>query len=219
MPQRPARRSRQRRIQMNDRTHDDHPDSIRRRLLQAGAGAAALGTLPGTGILDAAAQPAFDWKRFKGEKIEVFHVKSPRGDLLTKSSQGVRGSHRHHGRFGVESRAAATAKGGHRVQLGQHELRRDRICVCRAEAAARQEQLAGGRAAPGRGQVGDGARRSRSPTSPRAGWSGPRSRMAESTASRSTSIRGCCTTTRNCSTPGAWPIPRISPRSSMRQRS
>ena len=30
------------------------------------------------------AQGAFDWKRFKGEKIEVFLVKSPRGDLLTK---------------------------------------------------------------------------------------------------------------------------------------
>jgi multiple sugar transport system substrate-binding protein len=68
---------------MNDRTHDDHPDSIRRRLLQAGAGAAALGALPGVGF-EAAAQAPFDWKRFKGEKIEVFHVKSPRGDLLTR---------------------------------------------------------------------------------------------------------------------------------------
>jgi multiple sugar transport system substrate-binding protein len=70
---------------MNDRTHDNHPDSIRRRLLQAGAGAAALGAVPGAGILNAAAQAPFDWKRFKGEKIEVFHVKSPRGDLLTRS--------------------------------------------------------------------------------------------------------------------------------------
>ena len=69
---------------MTDRTHDDHPDSTRRRLLQAGAGAAALGALPGTGILAADAQAPFDWKRFKGEKIEVFHVKSPRGDLLTR---------------------------------------------------------------------------------------------------------------------------------------
>ena len=33
---------------------------------------------------DAHAQGAFDWKRFKGQKIEVFLVKSPRGDLLTK---------------------------------------------------------------------------------------------------------------------------------------
>ncbi|MEO8751647.1 MAG: sugar ABC transporter substrate-binding protein [Casimicrobiaceae bacterium] len=69
---------------MNDRKHDDHPDSTRRRLLQAGAGAAALGSLPGTAIMNAEAQAPFDWKRYKGEKIEVFHVKSPRGDLLTR---------------------------------------------------------------------------------------------------------------------------------------
>ena len=56
----------------------------RRRLLQAGAGAAALGVIPGAGQLAAQAQGGFDWKKFKGEKIEVFLVKSPRGDLLTK---------------------------------------------------------------------------------------------------------------------------------------
>ena len=59
-------------------------ESKRRRLLQAGAGAAALGIVPGAGQLAAHAQGAFDWKKFKGEKIEVFLVKSPRGDLLTK---------------------------------------------------------------------------------------------------------------------------------------
>jgi multiple sugar transport system substrate-binding protein len=64
---------------------DQRPDSIRRRMLQASAGAAALGVLPGIAVLDAAAQASFDWKRFKGEKIEVFHVKSPRGDLLTRN--------------------------------------------------------------------------------------------------------------------------------------
>jgi multiple sugar transport system substrate-binding protein len=69
---------------MNDRIPDDHPDSSRRRLMQAGVGAAALGVVPGAGLLSAAAQAPFDWKRFKGEKIEVFHVKSPRGDLLTR---------------------------------------------------------------------------------------------------------------------------------------
>src|SRR5688572_14983983 len=68
---------------MNDRTHD-HPDSIRRRLLQAGAGATALGALPGVVAFDAAAQAPFDWKRFKGQKIEVLLTKSPRGDLYTK---------------------------------------------------------------------------------------------------------------------------------------
>src|ERR1044072_377714 len=56
----------------------------RRRMLQAGLGAAAIGAIPGAGQLAANAQGAFDWKRFKGEKIEVFLVKSPRGDLLTK---------------------------------------------------------------------------------------------------------------------------------------
>jgi len=56
----------------------------RRRLLQAGLGVAALGAIPGAGQLAAHAQGAFDWKKFKGEKIEVFLVKSPRGDLLTK---------------------------------------------------------------------------------------------------------------------------------------
>ena len=63
---------------------DHRSDHQRRRLLQAGAGAAALGAIPGAGQLAAHAQGAFDWKSFKGEKIEVFLVKSPRGDLLTK---------------------------------------------------------------------------------------------------------------------------------------
>jgi multiple sugar transport system substrate-binding protein len=69
---------------MTDHTQDDRPDASRRRLLQAGAGAAALGALPGAGLLSAQAQAAFDWKRFKGEKIEILLVKSPRGDLLSK---------------------------------------------------------------------------------------------------------------------------------------
>ena len=65
---------------------DDLKDSgaQRRRLLQAGAGAATLGVIPGAGQLAAYAQAPFDWKKFKGETIEVFLVKSPRGDLLTK---------------------------------------------------------------------------------------------------------------------------------------
>ena len=60
------------------------PEIQRRRLLQAGLGAAALGAMPGAGQMAAHAQGTFDWKRFKGEKIEVFLLKSPRGDLLTK---------------------------------------------------------------------------------------------------------------------------------------
>src|SRR3989442_4917729 len=69
---------------MTARAYDDRLDALRRRLLQAGAGAAALGALRDAGMLTANAQAAFDWKRFKGEKIEILLVKSPRGDLLSK---------------------------------------------------------------------------------------------------------------------------------------
>ena len=69
---------------MSQPIHDDRPDALRRRLLGAGAGAVALGALPGASLVQAQGSGAFDWKRFKGEKIEIFLVKSPRGDLLTK---------------------------------------------------------------------------------------------------------------------------------------
>jgi multiple sugar transport system substrate-binding protein len=62
----------------------DAPRVSRRKLLQAGAGAAALGVIPGALQRAAHAQSGFDWKKFKGEKLEVFLVKSPRGDILTK---------------------------------------------------------------------------------------------------------------------------------------
>jgi multiple sugar transport system substrate-binding protein len=68
---------------MSDDVRDDAPDATRRRILQAGAGALALGAVPGMS-LSAHAQSAFDWKRYKGEPIEILLVKSPRGDLLTK---------------------------------------------------------------------------------------------------------------------------------------
>src|SRR5258706_12232248 len=69
---------------MADRKHTDRPDALRRRLLQAGSGAAALGALPCASVLTAHAQGTFDWKRFKGQKIEILLVKSHRGDLLSK---------------------------------------------------------------------------------------------------------------------------------------
>src|SRR6266498_2809859 len=62
----------------------DRTNGARRRLVKAGAATAALAALPGFGARSAYAQGAFDWKRFKGEKIEIFLVKSPRGDLLSK---------------------------------------------------------------------------------------------------------------------------------------
>ena len=69
---------------MPDSTRNHHFNASRRRLLQAGAGASALGSFPYASLLRAQGAGAFDWKRFKGEKIEVFLVKSPRGDLLSK---------------------------------------------------------------------------------------------------------------------------------------
>ena len=69
---------------MADRDDMKDSDLQRRKLLKAGAGAAALGVIPGAAQFAAHAQAPFDWKRFKGETIEVFLVKSPRGDLLTK---------------------------------------------------------------------------------------------------------------------------------------
>ncbi|HTS22203.1 MAG TPA: sugar ABC transporter substrate-binding protein [Casimicrobiaceae bacterium] len=68
---------------MADRVRNEPVQRLRRRLLQAGAGVAAASALPGATLL-AQAQGAFDWKRYKGEKIEILLVKSPRGDLLTK---------------------------------------------------------------------------------------------------------------------------------------
>ncbi len=69
---------------MTDSTRNSRPDASRRRLLQAGASAAALSSFPFAPHLRAQGAGGFDWKRFKGEKIEVFLVKSPRGDLLSK---------------------------------------------------------------------------------------------------------------------------------------
>src|SRR3954451_10758531 len=56
----------------------------RRSVLQAGIGAAGLAAtgriaFPNPAIAQAA---GFDWKRFKGEHLEVLMAKGPRGDLL-----------------------------------------------------------------------------------------------------------------------------------------
>ena len=94
--------------------------ATRRSILKSGAGAAALGALGMPfEIRRARAQGAFDWKRFKGQKIEVFLAKSPRGDLLHQVPQGVRGADRHRGRLRDGARAAAAPEGRDRVQLGQ----------------------------------------------------------------------------------------------------
>ena len=58
---------------------------LRRTVVKGGLGAAAIAALPGGMAGSALGQGgAFDWKRFKGEKIEVSLVKSPRADLLQK---------------------------------------------------------------------------------------------------------------------------------------
>jgi multiple sugar transport system substrate-binding protein len=63
----------------------DRNDLSRRDVLQgtAAAGLAATGAFA-FDHRQAHAQGAFNWQRFKGEKIEVSLVKSPRGDLLQK---------------------------------------------------------------------------------------------------------------------------------------
>src|SRR5271170_7432111 len=50
----------------------------RRRLLQASAGLLAAPAL----VEKVGAQSAFDWKQFKGQKIEVNLQKNPRSDVL-----------------------------------------------------------------------------------------------------------------------------------------
>lgn len=58
------------------------PGLSRRTLLGSTLATAAAASLPGR---HAAAQGAFDWKRFKGEKIEVTLQKSPFHDVLQKA--------------------------------------------------------------------------------------------------------------------------------------
>ena len=203
---------------MADRDRSEAREGQRRRLLQAGLGAAALGAIPGAGQLAAQAQGAFDWKRFKGEKIEVFLVKSPRGDLLTK----------YHKEFedltGITVGSEMIPEQQQRQKAviefnsGNTELRRDRDLVSRAEAAVRQEQVAGGRPPAASPTSRSPTPISTSPISPRAGSTTRRSPTAASTACRSTSTRGSSTTTRSCSTRRASRIRRASPRWSTRRR-
>ena len=73
---------------MRKRAHG-FPDTLSRRdVLKLGvgtAGMAALGGVDGLALSPAAAQSgAFDWKRFKGEKIEVSLVKNDRSNVLQK---------------------------------------------------------------------------------------------------------------------------------------
>ncbi len=59
------------------------PEISRRTMLKAGAGIAALGS--GSVIAaPAIAQSGFDWKRFKGEHLEVSLTLGPRADLWQK---------------------------------------------------------------------------------------------------------------------------------------
>src|SRR5215469_2417771 len=57
----------------------------RRGLLRVGAAGAGALAMPGL-MVHAKAQTSggFDWKKYKGEKIEVSFAKGPRGDLLQK---------------------------------------------------------------------------------------------------------------------------------------
>jgi multiple sugar transport system substrate-binding protein len=55
----------------------------RRTVLKTGAGLAGLVAAPAI-VSRVGAQGAFDWQRFKGQKIEVSLAKGPRGDLVQK---------------------------------------------------------------------------------------------------------------------------------------
>src|SRR5215467_10394020 len=58
----------------------------RRSLLKAGASAAGLAAIGASpAIAPAFAQGGFDWKRFKGEHLEVSLTLGPRGELLQKN--------------------------------------------------------------------------------------------------------------------------------------
>jgi len=60
----------------------------RRRVLQTGTGLAAASGFGFPAIVERAnAQSQFDWKRFKGEKLEVSLTKSPRGDVLQNNQK------------------------------------------------------------------------------------------------------------------------------------
>ena len=71
---------------MRDRTHAPYAIS-RRSLLKAGASAAGIAALDSTPAFapKALAQGDFDWKRFKGEHLEVSLTLGPRGELLQKN--------------------------------------------------------------------------------------------------------------------------------------
>jgi multiple sugar transport system substrate-binding protein len=62
-----------------EETMTSRHDLSRRTVLQTTAGAAALAAWP------AAAQTGFDWKRFKGEKLEIALQKSPYHDSVQKA--------------------------------------------------------------------------------------------------------------------------------------
>ena len=75
---------------MDEHTSSSGKSFTRRDLLKLGAGAvgfALAGSSAPVGAqglprASASAAGGFDWKRFKGEKLEVLLIKSPRGDLL-----------------------------------------------------------------------------------------------------------------------------------------
>lgn len=56
-------------------------ETSRRRVLQAGASAGALATLPAF-----AQSTPFSWRRYAGQSIEVHLIKSPRGELLQRNA-------------------------------------------------------------------------------------------------------------------------------------
>ncbi len=132
---------------------DHHSDNQRRRLLQAGASARSARRNSRRGPVRGTRARHVRLEEVQGREDRSVPGEEPARRSPHQVPQGIRGHDGHHRRLRDDSRAAAAAEGGDRVQLGQAELRRHRDLVSRAEAAVRQEQVDGGRASARRRQV------------------------------------------------------------------
>ena len=128
---------------MADHDRSDGPENQRRRLLQAGLGRRGARRDARRGPARGARARRVRLEEVQGREDRGLPGQEPARRSPDQVPQGIRGHDGHHRRLRDDSRAAAAAEGGHRVQLGQAELRRDRDLVSRAEAPVRQEQVDG----------------------------------------------------------------------------
>ena len=197
---------------MPDHARDDAVDALRRRLLQAGAGAATLGALPAIPSAAAQGSSSFDWKQFKGEKIEVSFTKSPRGELLTKYQKEFEDL------TGITVGSEMTPEQQQRqkavIEFNSGKTSFDVIHLS-YHVQKSQFAAASGWSICGRTSAIRSWHRpiSTSPISARAGWRTRRRATGGSTPCRSISISGSFTGTRTCSRRRASRTRRITTRS------